>query len=849
MRLVIDLQSLQTPGRHFSQGRQSLELARAMAAQSGDHETWLAFNAGLPFDFNAIQRAFSSCLPPGRMALFDAPRVNLSPPERRPWVAAASARIRESWLEGRGADFVLAPDALALTPEGLLAAPLARGNCGLLREAMPFFADRFLRCKDSHLQASREAQMERLRGSPVLFAGTAHLRSRAMEFWDGRAPVIQVIHAGASACFDSSAEMDVDSEKQLLERLGIIRRFVLVPAGHEPAENVTLLLNAFARLPREIRDSLHLVVAGQAGDDARHIWEEKMTVSGLLPAEVVMTGYVSDLALSALYRRCEVFVTASLRETFPLAVVEAMRSGAAVLAGDHAGFAEVIANKNALFNPHSPEQVTRMLRDALDDAGYRRALKAHSRLRAGEYTWERTARLAWAALEEAHARQEPRAVIVQGAAAAREKRLVSEIAQIVSTVQPHHDDLARVSTSIVNNRAPDGTVCLYLDITGMVDGSYIIGGVHRVARALVRALMETPPAGYRVEPVYLSGDDYRHARRETLRLLNLPEAAVEDAPVAFQAGDVFVGLNLLPDVIRRRESWFHLQKARGMRIYFVVYDLLPVHFPHFFPFLPPPMFEDWLATISRVSDGLVAISRTVAEEMRAWLDATRLQRHGPLRLGYFHLGSDVMNSVPLKDGGTVATEEMICLESRPSFLMVSTLEPRKQHALALAAFDVLWEAGDDVCLVIVGKKGWLVDDLARRLREHPEHGRRLFWYEAASDDVLMALYAGCSALLVPSVGEGFGLPLVEAAQHGLPILARDLPVFREVAGDHAAYFSGEGVDDLAQAVRRWLVLREEGRAPASRGIPSLTWAESARQLTAAMLDGRWHCEWRGAAGE
>jgi glycosyltransferase involved in cell wall biosynthesis len=105
--------------------------------------------------------------------------------------------------------------------------------------------------------------------------------------------------------------------------------------------------------------------------------------------------------------------------------------------------------------------------------------------------------------------------------------------------------------------------------------------------------------------------------------------------------------------------------------------------------------------------------------------------------------------------------------------------------------------------------------------------------------MLLKLYAGSSALLSPSEGEGFGLPLIEAARHNIPIVARSLPVFKEVAGEHAFYFDGLEPRDLADAVTAWLALHKQGKAPASTGMPWLTWEESARQVLDALLEQQW----------
>ena len=90
-------------------------------------------------------------------------------------------------------------------------------------------------------------------------------------------------------------------------------------------------------------------------------------------------------------------------------------------------------------------------------------------------------------------------------------------------------------------------------------------------------------------------------------------------------------------------------------------------------------------------------------------------------------------------------------------------------------------------------------------------------------------------LIVSSEGEGFSLPLIEMTQHRLPIIARDIPVFREVAGEHAWYFSATNGEELANTMIDWLALYAEKRAPLSEKMPFLTWKQSAEWLMAVIL--------------
>ena len=169
--------------------------------------------------------------------------------------------------------------------------------------------------------------------------------------------------------------------------------------------------------------------------------------------------------------------------------------------------------------------------------------------------------------------------------------------------------------------------------------------------------------------------------------------------------------------------------------------------------------------------------------------------------------------------------------------MVGTVEPRKGHAQVLDAFEQLWAKGGSERLVIVGKPGWMLDDFVGRLKRHAERGRRLVWIEEASDEYLGQLYSASACLIAASHGEGFGLPLIEAAAHGLPIIARDIPVFREVAGDHAFYFGASSAEGLADAIVQWLQLDRAGKAPSSTDMPRLSWAESAANLQRLLLGG------------
>jgi glycosyltransferase involved in cell wall biosynthesis len=163
-------------------------------------------------------------------------------------------------------------------------------------------------------------------------------------------------------------------------------------------------------------------------------------------------------------------------------------------------------------------------------------------------------------------------------------------------------------------------------------------------------------------------------------------------------------------------------------------------------------------------------------------------------------------------------------------LMVGTLEPRKGHDQALAAFELLWKQQSNApLLMMVGRPGWKTETLQAQLRAHTQIGKKLFWFEDASDELLNRLYAACSGVLVASRAEGFGLPLVEAALHDKPVLARDIPVFREVEVSGTSYFNDKTAQDLAVTIKNWLAT---SNSHSLKTLDALlpTWELSAKQL-------------------
>jgi glycosyltransferase involved in cell wall biosynthesis len=430
--------------------------------------------------------------------------------------------------------------------------------------------------------------------------------------------------------------------------------------------------------------------------------------------------------------------------------------------------------------------------------------------------------------------------------------LIKAIAQIENAPIADDSGWAKLAQSISQNNSSQAHRQLLVDVSALVKTD-LKTGIQRVVRSIFLELLSNPPDGYRVEPIYADSHDagYRYARQFTLRFLECPDQVLIDEPIDFSNGDIFLGLDLQPDVVSRQASTYELLRRLGIQVYFVVYDLLPTLLSQVFTDGSYTWFSTWLETIAQM-DGVICISRTVANDMAEWLSVFDTKRLRPFKLGWFHLGADVTSSAPTTGLPANAEKILSIISSCPTFLMVGTIEPRKGYLQTLSAFEQLWANGININLVIVGSEGWkplpesarrTIPETIAKIKNNHELNQRLFWLENVSDEYLEKIYAASTCLIAASEGEGFGLPLIEAAQHKLPIIARDIPVFREVAGDNAYYFSGLEISGLAKAIRDWLDIEKAGKAPQSDAMPWMTWKQSTQNLLNVVLYGQWHQYW------
>ncbi|UFS65608.1 glycosyltransferase family 4 protein [Paracoccus denitrificans] len=235
-----------------------------------------------------------------------------------------------------------------------------------------------------------------------------------------------------------------------------------------------------------------------------------------------------------------------------------------------------------------------------------------------------------------------------------------------------------------------------------------------------------------------------------------------------------------------------LRNLRPLPRAVLIHDTIPLDHPEFTRAGQAEKFRARLAAALEQAELILTVSQATRADVLRWRE----------RLGL----PDGALVVAAPIGTRLAAPDAAGLPpgldlSRPFFVTLGTIEPRKNHALLLEAWQMLERRPDPPQLFIIGRRGWENREVFARLDRLPSGGpvREL---SDLDDGAVAALIGRSHALLMPSRAEGFGLPLTEAAGRGIPVLATPLPAAREMLGDYATWLSPDAPADWAAEVAR-----------------------------------------------
>jgi glycosyltransferase involved in cell wall biosynthesis len=374
---------------------------------------------------------------------------------------------------------------------------------------------------------------------------------------------------------------------------------------------------------------------------------------------------------------------------------------------------------------------------------------------------------------------------------------------------------------------------LHVDLGGI---SYwpneAITGIPRVTLSLAKAISHL--------------GDYRNTRLNLMSLLHDDHKVPGSVLDKFELADVCQDLSSAGGVIFLLDIYYYkynfLNKLpeevrRNFTVVDYIHDIIPVTAKNLFD-ISEFKFKHLIRQAFQFSDAIMTPSKKTVDDIINYIISDDDIKVGEgLKLGFNYHGADFAG----KQAVTTIDHPNIALEM-PYFLMVGTIEVRKNHLHVLNVFEKLWSQGINATLCIAGRIGWKVEPWVERLGSHPERNKRLFFINEPSDEELARLYTNAYCLIFASIDEGFGLPVVEAAHYKTPLLLSDIAIFREIAGPHARYFSLDDERFLVQAIIDFQrdmsagLMKED-----SSQIKEISWLESAKNILDDIIDDRWYC--------
>ena len=246
----------------------------------------------------------------------------------------------------------------------------------------------------------------------------------------------------------------------------------------------------------------------------------------------------------------------------------------------------------------------------------------------------------------------------------------------------------------------------------------------------------------------------------------------------------------------------------GHRVNVLIHDIIPLELPQMQRAGTVAAFRAKIGATIGFADRIIFNSQDTKDRLDAYVADAKLDAYK--RAVVAHLGVD------LTPPDAASLPKSLDL-TRPYFITVGTIEPRKNHGLLLDVWEAL--GADAPRLFICGSRGWQNEDVFARLDRGIESVTEL---SGLSDGAIAALFQGAHAMLFPSFAEGFGLPPIEAAALGTPVICGDLAIWREVLGDTGVYLD---VTDRYKWQKAIIKIAEQKNTSPKDKMVAPTWAD------------------------
>ena len=680
---------------------------------------------------------------------------------------------------------------------------------------------------DPVYKANYEKSIEFIKNLDLLLAISESAKNDAVKLLGIDESKIVVIHAGINQEFRKLEKIE---HKKIKEKYNISKPFILFAGGIDFKKNIEGLIEAYSLLPINIKNRYQFVITGKMAEETKNHFI-KVSEKYNIKDDIVYTGYVSNEDLIQLYNITELLVFPSLYEGFGLPVLEAMACGTRVVTSNNSSLIEIAKNYATLVDASSPKKIMKGIKYVFDNPIKTLELAENSIEYAKSYTWEKVAYKTLDAIEKRISNRDNIQEKYENLVVT--EKLLDNITLLFAKnkIPFNQVEINGITESLIllqnneNSNIIEGNTRILYDMTVVhewLKNNYSTG-IGRVCKELFNSLKEKCV----VLPVILSKDLKNETQFELISMENFEKTKEK---ITLMENDIF----FMPEFqirgvqISKEHPYANEFRQKGLSCYAVIYDILPLQFPEYFEEKTSQNFKKYIDELLNNYTGILTDSRAVADDVIEYYKKNHSNKLvDDLKIGYFHLGQDTFKE---KKELTVGYELSKFMDDEENiYLMVGTIEPRKGHKLVYNTFKKMWKEGFEGKLCIIGHIGWKMEKFVEELKNPKEFRDKILFIEGASDSELAFAYKNSDALIQASVGEGFGLPLIEAGYYNLPIICSNIPVFHEVSDENAIFFdrNEEGLQEKIMFFEKNI---ETNVIPESKNIKHLTWSEVADKV-------------------
>ena len=254
-----------------------------------------------------------------------------------------------------------------------------------------------------------------------------------------------------------------------------------------------------------------------------------------------------------------------------------------------------------------------------------------------------------------------------------------------------------------------------------------------------------------------------------------------------------------------------------------IFDLSYLHFPELFKKDDLYQLTNWSKRSIEKSKHIFAISESTKD------DIIKNYNVPQSKISVTYMGYD--SKFKPQQASIIRSVKQKYKISGDYIIFVGTLQPRKNIIRLIEAFSNLYQDNKNLKLVIAGKKGWMYDQIFQKVEDLNLKSKVIFTNFVPSDD-LPALISGAKLYVLPSLWEGFGIPVIEAQACGVPAVVSSVSSLPEVVGDSAILVDPDSAKSITEGMNKVLHDEKLAKTLSTKGLQNakrFAWEKSAQE--------------------